>query len=254
LSGFVTEHLISAHPQARRRAAEISQQQELKPGDVKKILAHFAFTLHSEHQEGSVIDGEALKIISDFLKDNSHGFGMEQHRATQVAESVLEQAEKSLGIIVRRSRSELGFYHRTIQEYLTAFNLSRLPVADQLMIVEARCGDPLWRDVLLCLFQITKRPDDIKTFLESIMKKTASPSDKKIVEDLLSEVAFGDYNCPPDLARKLAIKSYEEVELGEWMPHREKILGHVLDGLRSPTLSAEVQEGRQDMASLGGVV
>jgi hypothetical protein len=238
----LTDHLILKHPQYRRRAAGATQQQELKAGDVKKILAHFALTLHTKHQEGLLADDKALEAISAFLRDASQGFGMEHYKARQVAESILEQAEKNLGIVVRRSRNEVGFYHRTIQEYLAAFDISRMPAADQLAIVDERCNDPVWRDVLLCLFQLTNRTDDIKLFLEAITKKAVVFSDKKLIDDLLSEVAFGDYNCPPDVARALALKSYKEVEVGTWMPHREKILGHVLDGLRSPILSPEVED------------
>lgn len=238
----LTDHLISTHPQARRRAAEVPQQQQgLSPGDIKKTLAHLAFILHSEHPEGLLAEEEALEVLSNFLEDGHQGFGMDRSRSMQIARDILDQSENTLGILVKRSRTEIGFYHRTIQEYLTAFNISRLTMADQRSIVETHCEDPSWRDVILGLFRITKRPADVNVFLESIIKKSVSYSDKKNVDDLLSEVAFGDYNCPPSQARELALRSYEEIEQGTWMPQREKILWHVLDGLRSPILSTEVK-------------
>jgi hypothetical protein len=100
----------------------------------------------------------------------------------------------------------------------------------------------VWRKVILGLYQITKRLEDIKILVEVIKGKDTTHSEKKIVEDLLSEIAFGDFNCPPNLRRELAQQAFNEIELSTWMPHREKILKHALDGLRSPVLIELVKE------------
>lgn len=240
--GVLTDYLISTHPQVRRVAADTAQQQELNESYVKKTLAYFAYILHLEYSEGLLEEDKSLQVLVDFLKDDNQGFGMDQAKAMQTARSILNQAESNLGIIVRRSHNEIGFYHRTIQEYLAALNLSRLPLEEQSQVIEKHCTDPVWREVILGLFQITKRPKDIKRLVGVIKGKDIIPSEKKIVEDLLSEIAFGYFNCPPNLARELAQQAFNEIELGTWLPHREKILKHALDGLRSPVLAELVKE------------
>lgn len=53
------------------------------------------------------------------------------------------------------------------------------------------------------------------------------------IELLLSEIVFGDFNCPAGIAIELASDVFEQIETGSWIPHRERLLQHVLYGLRS---------------------
>ena len=50
---------------------------------------------------------------------------------------------------------------------------------------------------------------------------------------LLSEIAFSDFNCTPKLAKEIAGDVFSQVELSSWMPHRQRLLQQVLNGLRS---------------------
>jgi hypothetical protein len=59
---------------------------------------------------------------------------------------------------------------------------------------------------------------------------------------LLCEVACGDFNVPVGLAKALAEKAIGYVELGSWMPQRERLLGLLLEGLRSSKVRDLVQE------------
>ena len=237
----LTEHLISTHPQARRVASQTTQT-ELAEGDLKKALAHLANVLHTQHIEGLILEEEAQNTLVEFLMDGERGLGMAKPQATENARNIITKAEDSLGIIVKKSPEEISFYHRTIQEYLVSFNISRLPLDNQIEIIVDNCTDPLWREVILGLLQITKRPDDVKKIVEAIQAKNLGYLEEKIVDDLLSEIAFGNFNCPPNLARALSVDFFSKIELGTWMPYREKILRHALDGLRSSVMSELVKE------------
>ena len=48
-----------------------------------------------------------------------------------------------------------------------------------------------------------------------------------------AEVAFTNNDCPVLLARQIAEETFERIERGAWMPHRRRLLTHVLVGLRS---------------------
>ena len=237
----LTEHLISTHPQARRVASQTTQT-ELGEGDLKKVLAHLANTLHTQHIEGLILEEEAQNALIDFLMDGESGLGMTKPQATETARNIIAKSEDSLGILVKKSPQEISFCHRTIQEYLVSFNISRLPLDNQIEIVVNNCTDPLWREVILGLLQITKQPDHVKKIIEAIKTKTLNQLEEKVVDDLLSEVVFGNFNCPPNLARTLSQEFFEKIELGTWIPHREKILKHVLDGLRSSVMGELVKE------------
>jgi energy-coupling factor transporter ATP-binding protein EcfA2 len=239
----LTDHLISIHPEVRRIAADKAVfQQELSEEEIKKTLAYLATAMHTDHPEGLMHEQKALEIIEGFLSDDQYGFGMDPRIAKETGKNILAKAEDSLGIIVKRSLNEIGFYHRTIQEYLVSFNISRLPLPNQLDILKKNYANPLWREVILGLFQIIGRPDDVKQYISVIEKNISGPIEEKLAQNLLAEIAFGDFNCPPVIARDIAVQTFNHIEFGTWLPHRENLLKHVLDGLRSTALGELVKQ------------
>jgi hypothetical protein len=230
------EHLISTHPQKRMTAASLTDvSSELASDDFKEIFANLAYHIQGHFGEGLIDDNEAKTIVENCLKDGDHGFGFEQREAHRYSKKVLEVGEKTIGLLVRRSPKEIGFFHRVFQEYLAAYHLSRMPLAKQLSVVEIRCTDPQWREVILGLLYLTNRAEDIKQFVECVKDKLdkVNTVEGYTIELLLCEIAFGDFNCPVSLVRELALDVFEQIETGSWMPHRERLLQHVLYGLRS---------------------
>ncbi len=230
------EHLISTHPQRRRRAASLTTDSiELNDDDIKKIFGLLAYQIQEKFGEGSIDQNEAIIIVEKFIKDDDFGLGFEQREAYQFTRKILEVGENFIGILVKRSPKDVGFFHRVFQEYLSAYHLSRLPLAEQLSIVEMHCASPQWRQIILVLFYITKRAEDTKQFIECIRKKRriVNPIDCYTIDLLLCETAFGEFNCPVGIVRELARESFEQVELGSWMPQRELLLKQILNGLRS---------------------
>lgn len=243
----LTDHLISAHPEARRIAADNAvSPQELSEEEIKKALAHLATVMHSNYPEGSMHENKALQVIEDFLLNDQYGFGLNQRAASKTGKNILATAEDNLGIIVKRSIDEIGFYHRTMQEYLVSFNISRLSLKEQSEIIKKCYANPLWREVILGLFQIIGRPDDVRQLIDVIKKSNSDSLEGKMALDLLSEIAFGDFNCPPNLAKDLAMQTFNDIELSTWLPYREKLLKHALDGLRSTTLGELVKQKISD--------
>lgn len=230
------EHFIFTHPRKRKRAASLSEEPfELTDEDIKDILAHLAHYIQEHFGEGLIDHDKAVALVEDYLQDWSHGFGFERREARRYSREVLEVGENTIGLIVEWSPQEIGFFHRVFKEYLAAYSISRLPLTEQLSIIETQCTNPQWREVILGLFHITNRPEDIKQFVECITKKSESENvvDRYHIDLLLTETAFGDFNCSVGLARELARNAFQQIELGSWIPHRERLLHHALDGLRS---------------------
>ena len=230
------EHLIAIHPRKRRSASFLTDvSSELADDEVKRILSHLAYYIQQHYGEGVIEHNKAINVIETYLKDSDHGFGFEQRESLRHSREVMEIGENMIGLLVRRSPKEVGFFHRVFQEYLAAYYLSRIPLSEQLSIVEIHCADPQWHETILGLFYVTSRAEDIKQFIDRIKIKLSRVNiiDRYVIDLLLCETTFGDFNCPVGLARELAEKAFEQIELGSWMPQRERLLQHIFDGLRS---------------------
>ena len=238
----LTDYLLEIHPERRRIATEIVGSHDLPHEDVKRLLAYLAFTIHENHSDGLISEVDAINTVKHYALDDDDGLGIRRYEASTTAVNLIERATNYLGILARRSQDELGFVHRSIQEYLVSYYLSRLTLDIQTLIVAAYCNDALWREPILGLLQITARPADVKTLVNAISQITPSKIDSQARAELLAEVAFGSFNCPPRLAKILASEVLEEIENGTWLPHRERLLKHALDGLGSPSTSHMVKE------------
>ncbi len=230
------EYLISIHPKQRRKAASFTiASSEFNDEETKQILARLAYHIQENFAEGVINSKEALTILEDYLKDCECGFGFRQREAHQHSREILETGENTIGLLVTWPPDEIGFFHRLLQEYLAAHHLSLMPLSEQLSIVKLYCADPQWYEVILGLFHITGRMDDIKQLVDHIKAKADEVNivERYTIDLLLCEIAFGDFNCPVSLARELAHEVFEQIELGSWMPYRERLLQHVLEGLRS---------------------
>lgn len=225
--------LIITHPARRRTASQIAESDVAQESTIRSSLVHLALTIHTRYPTGGIPEKEATKAIEKHLMDEEYGQGLSVDSARRQSSLIIRFASDSSGILVRRSSDELGFYHRVFQEYLTAEAVSMRPLEEQTQLITERCVDPQWYEVILCIFYLTRRRDDIKRLVDTIQKRDSSVIDKYIIQLLLAEVAFGPFDCPPPLAREIASGTFNEIELGHWRSHRERLLGIAIAGLRS---------------------
>lgn len=229
------DHLIAEHP--RRRRADTGQTEDVlcgfSPDEVKSILAYVAYIILIENPEGVVEANKAKNIVREHLQDHEIGFGYNLPEANRYSTQLVDIAETNLGLLVRKSPNEVGFFHRSFLEYLAACHISRLSLEDQLQLIQDHFSDTQWREVILALFQITTRASDVDKFIEAIKKNISNPLERYSADLLLSEVAFGDFNCSTSLIRSLANDCFERIEFDSWMPHRQRLLKKVLNGLHT---------------------
>jgi hypothetical protein len=227
--------LTAKHPARRRKAAEIAEPAlpSISDEETRQVLAHLAYHIQTRSPDGLIDQDDARALVRAYLRDPDRGFGFEEREARGLAGRLLEVGVETTGILVSRSQSEVGYFHRTAQEYLAALHLAASPLEEQVGVVRSRSSDPQWREVLLCLFHLTRRPADIQAFVDAIRAGYSHPLDRMAAELLLCEMAFGGFNCPNVLARDIASTTYALIETGSWMPQREGLLRRVLDGLRS---------------------
>lgn len=241
--GRLVEHLISVHPIARRRAAMVkAEDSDLTPEDARTVFAYLAFHLQSQLPEGLIERREAEEVISQFLRDDELGFGLSQAEARRQAHTLLAFGEDSLGLLVERGPQELGFLHRSFQEYLAAEHIARRPFAAQSNFVKQHCIEPTWQEVLLSLLHLTKRPEEVGELVAVISDTASLISDRFITLPILCEVAVGDFQCQATLARKICRDIIAEIEESPWLHHRERLLRSLLIGLFSPRVRDLIQE------------
>jgi energy-coupling factor transporter ATP-binding protein EcfA2 len=120
----MVEHLVATHPQKRRIAASVSDgASDLTHEDFTKALANIAFHIQSCDAGGVLDKGEAVKLFEDFLKDEERGLGLSHAKARRIGHLLMNVGEGDIGLLVKRSSREIGFFHRTFQEFLAALHL-----------------------------------------------------------------------------------------------------------------------------------
>ena len=241
--GRLVEHLISVHPIARRRAAMVNgENPDLTPEDARTAFAYLAFHLQSKLSEGLIARSHADEVVCGFLQDDQMGFGLDRKEARRQSRVLLHFGEQALGLLVEKGPEELGFLHRSFQEHLAAEHIARMPFTKQSEFVGEHCTNPAWQEVLLSLFHLTKRPEEVADFVRVINDQTRSLSDRFTRDSLLCEIAVGDFQCPVILAKKICRDIVIEIEGSPWALHRQYLLRSLLLGLFSPKLRELIQD------------
>lgn len=239
----LVEYLIFTHPERRRTAALVALPSlDLSPSEIAQALAHLALDTQRHNPEGSIEPTHATRLIESYLRDEQIGLGFSPREARAGAQGLLAIGEGMVGLLIRRSPRDLGFFHRTFQEFLAARSLAALPLAEQLTLVEKHCADPQWREVILAVLHLTTRPADVGRFIERLRVHALDVVERLAVDSLLCEVACGEFHCPPGMARELVGEACQQVEAGHWMPQRERLLRQLLDGLRTARVREIIRE------------
>lgn len=239
------EYLVRDHP-ARKRAAALltGTPTGLTESEVRQVLGYLAFVTQRDARQGIIDEHEGKRLIQDYLTAED-GLGLSLPDARRYSEAFMNIAEGQLGLLVRLGTRELEFFPRVFQEFLAATHISGLDIDQQQTLVTTYGADPGWREVILALVWMTRRPQDTARFVDCIRaarSSAASEIDRLGADEALAEITFGDYRCPVALARGLAEDAARRVESAGWQPHRLRLLDHILDGLRS-TKTRELVEG-----------
>jgi hypothetical protein len=229
---LMLDHLIGQHPANRRAAASLGSSTDgLRQDELQSALAYLAFELQSTRADGLISDDDLRDTVRTFLTNDSFGLGLSASEARALLGRFTEVAEGQLGLLVRKAPKHLGFFHRSFQEYLAGFHLSQMDLSEQQTFLRQNFQDPRWRDALLTLLSMTRRPNELRTLVESMRPSTLPQA--LAARELRATVAFGDFNCPPDLAKGIADECFTAIEREAWMPHRERLLDACLQGLHA---------------------
>jgi hypothetical protein len=233
----LTKLLLELHPTARDKAALAgAPRHSLDLPTREMALAALAYAIHSG-QEGASRDSieidQAIDVVSQCLVQ---GIGMSGLDAGQAARAILTLGEEDIGILVKKSSREIGFFHRVFQELLCSQHLAGMEFDQQVEFVRVHAADARWRDVILCLLHQLQRPaevDRLLTVIESVEGDIETRASRDI---LLAEATFGEFRKTPQLAGRLADKAFEQIELGRRPSVRRTLAAQAIEGLSSPIL------------------
>jgi hypothetical protein len=233
--------LLELHPTARDKAALAGAPRHALDAPTREMaLAALAYAIHSG-QEGASQDAididRAISVISQCLVQR---IGASVANANQDARTILTLGEEDVGILVKKSSREVGFIHRVFQESLTSVHLASVEFSDQAALVSARATDQRWREVILCLLHKLQRPAEVDHLLTLIEGVNGDIGTQASRDSLLAEATFGEFRKTPQLAARLAVRAFNQIELGRWPSVRRGLVTQAVEGLSSPILGPTI--------------
>lgn len=240
----LTDLLLRVQPQKREEAAMAREAtSSLTTQGREKVLARLAFEIQNSEGAVSIGKDDAARTVAEFLEQD---LGRPAPEARAEAERFLDVGAGSVGLIQETLGTEIGFLHLALQEFLAAKHIARESLETQLQIVKELVGHPRWKDVVLCLLYLSQRESEVDSLLQTVIDVEIQPDAEVSRELMLAEAAFCDLNCSISMARRLAGRAFDLVEVGGWMPGRRRTLQLTVEGLRSDMLGREVR-GRLEL-------
>ena len=235
----LTRLLLEEQPKRREKAAYArGTTGSLSPENRERALARLAWEIHDSSGSDALERTAAQDALQNFCKIHLYKTSGE---ALEIAEELLAIGAEAVGILVEKSSVDIGFLHRSFQEFLSAKHLSNLPFEQQKEAVKERFENPQWHDVFLCLCHLNTREGEVDEFVDIVENIELPPEMELARQSFLAEIAFGDLHCSASIARKLAEETFDIIETGVHERTRERLVELVLDGLESDALRSLVE-------------
>ncbi|MDE0400586.1 MAG: NACHT domain-containing protein [Candidatus Poribacteria bacterium] len=236
----LTRLLLEEQPKRREKAAYArgTTTGRLSEENRKRALARLAWETHDSPGSDALNKIVAQNALQDFCSTHLYKNDAE---ALEIAEELLGIGAEAIGILVEKSSVDIGFLHRSFQEFLAAKHLSNLPFEQQKEFVKNHFENPQWHDVFLCLCHLNTREGEVDDFVDIVENIELLPEMELSRQSFLTEVAFGDLHCSASIARRLAEDTFEIIETGVHERTRERLLELALDGLESDALRPLVE-------------
>ena len=235
----LTRLLLEEQPKRREKAAYArGTTGSLNQENRERALARLAWETHDSSGSDALDKTIARNALQDFCETHLYKTPGE---ALEIAEELLSIGAEAVGILVEKSSVDIGFLHRSFQEFLAAKHLSYLLFEQQKEAMKERFENPQWHDVFLCLCHLNTRVGEVDDFV-AVIENMELPIEMELArQSFLAEIAFGDLHCSANIARRLAEETFEIIETGVQERTRERLVELALDGLESDALRSLVE-------------
>lgn len=230
----IVRHLTVVHPNQRTAAALLpSEQDHFSQEEIRRVLSFLAYEIQLEHGSGLVDLAAAQSTIAEYMENPEGPFGFDRADTRRFSRVMMERAQDTFGLLVKRSPTEVGFFHRSVQEYLASVYLTSMPLEQIESLVARHIDDPHWHEVILGVFHHIGRATDVRRLLTVVQSSPKHVAEIYRAKEIAYEVALGDFNCPAGLAKELASEAVGVIEIGGWQAHRRRVLDLVLGAIQT---------------------
>lgn len=234
--------LVKVQPKRRKTASQIVNENSIfNEEEILSILSMLAYEVQVNYTHGSISVEDVKSYVEKYLIDTTKQFGFSRRDASNQAAKFIEIGESDIGILVKTSPYELGFFHRSFQEFLAASYIANEERDKQRQIFKSVAFNKQWDDVVLGVFSILQRLEDSE-YLVDVLKSLPS-DDFELMQSnlLLAKIAFGDTKISAITARDIASDAFEYIERGVYFPQAKKLLETALSGYSSNKLQSELE-------------
>lgn len=241
----IVEQLVDHQP--KRRAKDALKLDEAAQGlrQRDRLLEDFAFGLHAGDLRGSVADGafegDAIARAAPLIMARTGSADHDQ--AEEQARAIFVFSEEVAGLLVKKAPSNVGFLHRSLQEYFAGAYLSQSSMADRIAFIKAHAAQPVWKEPILYLLFFTRNEQEVGELLRAIDHADAVEIAGKGARDrLLAEATFADFAHDIPTVRSMADRLFAETEQQAWGARQQSLVLGAIDGLFSQSVSAQCAE------------
>ncbi|TBB28159.1 NACHT domain-containing protein [Rhizobium ruizarguesonis] len=236
----IIEQLVDHQPKRRAKDAMRGGAQQ-KMRQRERVLEDFAFAVHAGELLGGVSDGASdVAAISRATQVIMHRTGSTNvDLAEEDARAIFVFSEETAGLLVRKTQKDVGFLHRSLQEYFAGAQLVQLPFDKRVSFIKDHAGQTIWKEPILYLLYLTSNEQEVGHLVESIaLAMTDDVSEDAVRRDLLTEAVFADFAHDIPKVQALAHQLFEEAELYAPDARQGTIASAAVNGLFSQSVSA----------------
>lgn len=244
VSQEIVKQLVEDQPKRRAKDA-LKTEQAQGPRHRDRLLEDFAFALHAGELTGSVADGAFEKDAIDRAVPlvMSRNGSADRALAEEQARSIFVFGEEVAGLLLRKAANNVGFLHRSLQEYFAGAYLSQKSLEDRVAFIHANASQSVWKEPILYLLYLTRNEQEVGKLLEAIDQAPALDVAGAAARDtLLTEATFADFEHDLPKVRAFAERFFAETELYAWGPRQHSLVSATVDGLFSQSVSAQCTE------------
>ncbi len=223
--------LLEEHPRRRASAAQQGTARSIvqaEPALVRRALSYLAYKCRDTGATPGIPVVEAKKFLVEYLQ-SLEGAGLPAADAISAANELLTIDAETTGLLVQRSPDEIGFLHAIFEEHLAGCHAVTFPIDDQKKLIIEKSGDERWLNVLLAMLRGINRRNEVEMLIRASREAATDPVTQVLTRRLATEVAFGDFSCPPQYAQEIAREAFDVIETGGWTPERIGLLSIALE-------------------------
>lgn len=236
----ITRALAQEQP---RRRAQASLQGLQGTGQHSRLfergLQFLALFIHQQPGSDSIESTEAVKALSTFFEGKD--FQKPVFEAAELAAKQVESSPNEVGILVQRQPGQLGFFHRSIQEYLAAKEIVSWDFEKTKDLILHRFCESGWHETILAALHLLPRQSEVDAILAAAQALNSGPVQYHVKQVLLARAVFGDVNCSAAFAENIAEHIFGIIEESTWMPLRRSLLAEAVRGLDSEVVGVQVR-------------